>query len=121
MIYINFILFLCIFFYFLKKKVDFVNLYPLFLWTISALFSILYSQSDIFRNLHKFTLLPFVYLAVLFFIYFINVKSSPLKKITVCKSPLLMPIIWIISIPEKFCLICTMKPKRRNINWLSRI
>lgn len=97
MIYINFILFLCIFLYFLKKKVDFVNLYLLFLWTISALFSILYSQSDIFRNLHKFTLLPFVYLAVLFFIYFINVKSSPLKKITVCKSPLLMPIIWIIS------------------------
>ena len=97
MIYVNFIIFLGFSIYFIKKHEDIINLYPLALWTIAALASIFYSQSVIFRQFHDFTLVPFLYLAILFLLLFLCVKSEPLKTISKCKSPVLLPIMWIIA------------------------
>lgn len=97
MIYVNFIIFLGFSIYFIKKHEDIINLYPLALWTIAALASIFYSQSVIFRQFHDFTLVPFLYLAILFLLLFLCVKSEPLKTISKCKSPVLLPFMWIIA------------------------
>lgn len=98
MVYVNFIIFLIFLLYFLKKREDIINLYPLVLWTIAALAAIFYSQSDIFRRFHNFTLIPFLYLAILFLLLFLSVKSEPLKTVSKCKSPILLPIIWLIAL-----------------------
>lgn len=97
MVYVNFIIFLIFLLYFLKKREDIINLYPLVLWTIAALAAIFYSQSDIFRHIHNFTLIPFLYLASLFLMLYLSVKSQPLESVSICTSPLLLPIMWLIA------------------------
>ena len=97
MLYINFCIFLVICIYFIKKKEDVINIYPLVLWAIASLASIFYSQSEIFRKFHEFTLIPFLYLAILFILLFLSVKGKPLITIEKCESPLLLPIMWIIA------------------------
>lgn len=97
MVYINFCIFLAFCLFYIKRREEIVNLYPLILWTLASLASIFYSQSEIFRKFHDFTFIPFLYLAILFILLFLSVKGKPIKKIDRCESPLLLPIMWIIA------------------------
>lgn len=97
MVYINFSIYLCIFLYFFRRKEDILNIYPLALWAIASLASIFYSQSVIFRHFHDFSLIPFFYLATLFLMLFLSVKSVPINNMSKCNSPLLSPIMCLIA------------------------
>lgn len=85
-----------------QKKYIISNIYCLSLWFLGALFSIFYYFTPFFQEYNKYrqiTILPFLYLFVLFVLFYNGIKlNQDVKKVKWCKSPIVYPLILIISI-----------------------
>lgn len=100
---INFIAYALLLFYSIKQTKNISsNIFCLSIWFLGALFSIFYYLTPFFNEYNvnrQITVLPFLYLFFLFVLFYNGIKlDQNISKVTFCKSPIIYPLIILISI-----------------------
>lgn len=81
-----------------KRKVGVVNLFPIALWVLGALFSIFYYNSELYYGNKNLSFFPFVYLFILLLVFYKGVEMKDIKYMQKCDSPLIKPLIITIAL-----------------------